>query len=176
MTEEPAEEKPPPPKGRSRVRLWVTLAIVGAVLAVLASVAVGAVAVAWAADRGLDRRGHAEDPCLGLETRLNRLTPPGATQRPVDRATAIRNENAAVRLFLAEVEQRRFDNDWLDLWRALQEARTAYAEALVRQDRTDEPAFFVPPRTVRGHSVVEALERGPQACRGPIHRLGAPDL
>ena len=62
MTEEPAEEKPPPPKGRSRVRLWVTLAIVGAVLAVLASVAVGAVAVAWAADRELDRRGHAEDP------------------------------------------------------------------------------------------------------------------
>jgi hypothetical protein len=186
MTEEPAAAPEPagaqpPPSGKSRTRLWITIAIVVAVVVVVGSLVVGVGAIAWTVarvDRTVSDGQRANDACLRLETRLNRLVPPGATELPADRATAIRNENAAVRLFLAEFEQQRHvDDDWLDRWRALQDARTAYAEALARQERTGEPAFFVPPRTSRDGSVTEWLDRrAPTACRGAIHRLSAPDL
>lgn len=132
-------------------------------------------------ERTAEGQARAHDACIALETRLNRLTPPGATSGPAARATAIRDENSAVRLFLDEIERLRSDwqvgtdgdrNDWLDWWRALLEARTAYAEALTRQARTNEPAFFVPPR-----STLDRLDWiAPEACRGPIRRLAAPDL
>jgi hypothetical protein len=137
-------------------------------------------------ERTADGGARAHDACIALETRLNRLTPPGATRGPAARATAIRDENAAARLFLVEIEQLRNDwqvgtdgnrDDWLDWWRGLLEARTVYAEALIRQARADEPAFFVPPRTRQGGPALDRLDWiAPEACRGLIHRLAAPDL
>jgi hypothetical protein len=119
-----------------------------------------------------DRRVRDGD-CLGLEQRLNRLTPPGATTTVPARATAVRDENAAVRIY---VEQLR-DQQSQDGWRQLLDARTAYAEALDRQARARTPAFFVAPRTPDGHAVADQLVRwSPDACAGPIRRLAAPDL
>ncbi|HZN16587.1 MAG TPA: hypothetical protein VFB84_00050 [Micromonosporaceae bacterium] len=197
MTDSPAASSPPAaapppqprPQGRSRVRLWVTLGIIGGLVALLACAGTAALVVGRLVDR-LERTGEgaarAHDACVTLETRLNRLTPPGATNGPAARATAIRDENGAVRLFLVEIEQLRDDwqigtdgdrDDWLGWWRGLLEARTAYAEALTRQVRTNEPAFFVAPRTRHGGSTLDRLGwLAPDACRGPVRRLAAPDL
>jgi hypothetical protein len=178
-----------PARRPSRVRLWLAVGLGGALLAVL----VGAVVVVFTVGRFVNRIGNTadggarvHDACITLETRLNRLTPPGATSGPAARATAIRDENAAVQLFLAEIEQMRDDRrvgmdgdrgDRLGRWRALLAARTVYAEALDRQVRAGGPAFFVAPRTRHGGSVIERLDRiAPASCQGPIRRLAAPDL
>lgn len=130
-------------------------------------------------DRNVERTDAA---CTELERRLNRLAPPGAADNPRARATAVRNENAAVRPFLAELGQlpggqREHRQDWQDAWRRLVEAREAYAGALDRQAGGGEPAFFVPPQGQRGKPVVERLvDAGPDSCDGSVRRLASPDL
>jgi hypothetical protein len=132
------------------------------------------------------RHSTTSDACLDLEARLNRLVPPGATGGdPGRRAAAIRDENVAVRLFLADVDdlgtsQRNRDGEPGDLvrdWQLLVDARTAYANALDRQVTAGEPAFFVTPEASRGRSVVDELLRAsPDSCDGSVRRLGRPDL
>lgn len=202
---EASDTKPPArPTGRSRGwrwrRPWVW--VVGGVAAVLVLLllfgCVAAFALArfgWEAadderddDRQQDRMAVA---CQELETRLNRLVPPGATGGdPLARAGAVRDENSAVRPLLAEVdamaaqrERHRGDREnrrrveWADDLRQLLDARTGYADALQRQRETGEAAFFVIPRTERGEPVVTVLRRtGPDACAAPVRRLAQPDL
>jgi hypothetical protein len=146
-----------------------------------------------AADESGDRSARADRACQDLETRLNRLVPPGATGGdPGRRAAAIRDENAAVRPFLAELEASDGDGrdrdrdhgwggddsrEWLASWRQLIETRELYANALDRQVTAGEPAFFVAPKDDRGRSVVETLEQGSRdSCLGSIRRLARPDL
>jgi hypothetical protein len=111
--------------------------------------------------------------CLELETRLNHLTPPGATGNPAARATAIQDENTAVRIYLTRIGDQRA----ADAWRQLVDARTAYAESLRQQPKTRTPAFFVAPRTGDGVAVADRLTQwSPAPCAGPVRRLAAPDL
>ncbi|MDQ7910492.1 hypothetical protein RB614_38955 [Phytohabitans sp. ZYX-F-186] len=166
------------------------LAIGGGVLAaLLIAVCAGGVAVISGIDSIVDRAGENERgvartdaACVELERRLNRLMPPGAAEDPRARATAVRNENAAVRPFLAELDQLPGDRgehrqDWIDAWSRLVEARSAYAGALDRQVTGGEPAFFVPPQGQRGKPVVERLvDAGPDSCDGSVRRLASPDL
>jgi hypothetical protein len=189
---QPDPQTPPnaePPQRRSRARLWLAVGIIAGLLAMLAVAAVAAFVVGrfiYRLDQTAEGQVRANDACIALETRLNRLTPPGATSGPAARATAIRDENAAARLFLGEIDHLRDDwrvgtdgdrDDWVGWWREMVQARTTYAEALDRQARADEPAFFVAPRTRHGGPVLERLDRiAPQACHGPIRRLAAPDL
>lgn len=148
-------------------------------------------------DREHDAQARVETACLALERRLNRLAPPGAASSPGERAAAIRDENAAIRPFLSEVEAvpgwRPGDDDeddedgdgprgrrgwpnWTDSWRALVDARTSYADALDRQVTNGEPAFFIAPRDEAGRPVLPRLERGPEPCAAAARRLAAPDL
>jgi hypothetical protein len=189
-----AGDAAPTDRARRRRRLIIAGAVTVAVLVVLAGcLAVGALVgtgarLADRADDGERRRDRLDVACLELEDRLNRLSPPGATGGdPRRRAGAIRNENAAVRPILVELElvternrddgERRRPDARVDGWRQLVDARTAYAEALDRQATGGEPAFFLAPRAADGGEVVEALERrGPDSCSGAVRRLGRPDL
>ncbi|MFD1325005.1 hypothetical protein [Micromonospora sonneratiae] len=146
------------------------------------------------ADSARAEHARVDSACLALERRLNRLTPPGATETPRQRATAVRHENAAVQPFLAEIERladRSRDDDgddrddddtpkrrqrWADGWRQLIDARTTYANALDQQARAGEPAFFLLDQDRRGRTVLDRLLDGPQSCAGPSRRLAAPDL
>ncbi|MFI7597270.1 hypothetical protein [Actinoplanes sp. NPDC049681] len=111
--------------------------------------------------------------CLELEQRLNRLIPPGATTTPQARALAIRDENAATRIYVSRLQGERAG----DGWRQVLDARTAYAEALDAQAKSRTPAFYVAPRTGDGRAVTDELDRfSPAECAGPIRRLAAPDL
>lgn len=158
----------------------VVLAVL--VCAILGTLATGAIRLVRNVDEANDRRAQVETACLALERRLNRLTPPGAARGPKERAAAIRNENTAVRPFLAELEAIRDRSGpggrgaWEDLWRELLDARASYADALDRQAAKGEPAFFVAPRDDAGRSVVTRLEGGPESCRGVVRRLAVPDL
>jgi hypothetical protein len=180
-------EKAADPASRRRRRL---IALGGglAALLVLVTCAGGIVLIVTVnrlADRADDNERSAArtyTACLDLERRLNRLSPPGAAPDPRARATAIRNENAAIRPFLTELEQLPGEGDghrrdWVDAWRQLAEARTTYAEALDRQATGGEPAFFVAPQGRRGKPVVERLaDTAPESCDGAIRRLAGPDL
>ncbi|GAA4147005.1 hypothetical protein GCM10022251_09190 [Phytohabitans flavus] len=190
---QPAPDKPgeapakPTATARSRRRV---LAIGGGILAALViAVCAGGIAVISAIDGIMDRAeenersvARTDAACTDLERRLNRLLPPGATENPRARATAVRNENAAVRPLLAELDQlpgnhREHRRDWLDAWSQLVEARSAYAGALDRQVSGGEPAFFVPPQGQQGKPVVERLvDAGPDSCDGSVRRLASPDL
>lgn len=191
----PAEEKPAttaarPPADAATRRRRRLLAIGGGVLAALViAVCAGGIAVISAINGIADRAEENERSvtrtdaaCVELERRLNRLVPPGAAEGTRDRATAVRNENAAVRPFLAEIGQlpghsREHRQDWVDAWSRLVEARSAYAGALDRQATGGEPAFFVPPQGQRGKPVVERLvDAGPDSCDGSVRRLASPDL
>jgi len=175
-------------RASQRRRRLVIAGAVGAVVAavlvcvVLGTLATGAVRLVRNVDAANDRRAQVETACLALERRLNRLTPPGAARGPRERAAAIRNENTAVRPFLAELEAIRDRSGpggrgaWEDLWRQLVDARASYADALERQAATGEPAFFVTPRDDSGRSVVTRLEGGPEPCAGVVRRLSVPDL
>lgn len=170
-----------------RRRLIVAGVIVGAALLVLA-ICAGLAAVLSAVDRfsddarqvrqGRELRQLNDTACLELEDRLNRVAPPGSTTTPAARAGAIRNENAALRPYLTELQLReRDDPNRLTQWRQLLDARTAYAEALDRSAPTRTPAFFVVPRTNDGLAVADQLARwSSAACGGPVRRLAAPDL
>ena len=170
---------------RRRRRLVVTGVAVAAALVVIALCAGGLAALRsfrWISDdsreetRQIQLRRDAS--CLELEERLNRVAPPGSTPNPPARAVAIRNENAALRPYLAELELRSSDRGRaLDAWRQLLDARTAYAEALDKQAPSRTPAFFVVPRTPDGAAVADQLTRwSPAACAGPVRRLAVPDL
>ena len=125
-----------------------------------------------AAEAREDRRLR-DSACLELEGRLNRLVPPGATTTPQARAVAVRDENAATRIYVARLDEQRVS----DGWRELLDARTAFAEALDAQVRSRTPAFFVAPAPRDGVSLADQLARwSPGACAGPIRRLSAPDL
>jgi hypothetical protein len=188
--DKPATAPARPPADTATRRRRRMLAIGGAVLAALViAVCAGGIAVISAIDGLADRAeenersvARTDAACVELERRLNRLVPPGAADNLRARATAVRNENAAVRPFIAELDQlpgdsREHRQDWLDAWSRLVEARAAYAGALDRQAAGGEPAFFVPPQGQRGKPVVERLvDAGPDACDGSVRRLASPDL
>lgn len=164
---------------RRRRRLFVAGIAAGAALVVVALCA-GTLSVISAVDGFQDRADDARETrqlrdadCLSLEQRLNRLTPPGAAATPAARAGAIRDENAAVRIYVDDLRDRR-DQDG---WRQLLDARTAYAEALDLQTKSKRPAFYVPPRAPDGVAVSDQLiGRSPEPCAGPVRRLAVPDL
>jgi hypothetical protein len=164
---------------RRKRRLTVIAISVGAAIVVIALCA-GALGVisavhrvhSDAADVRESRRLRNLD-CLELETRLNHLTPPGATTTPAARATAIQDENAAVRIYIMRIGNQRD----ADAWRQLVDARTSYAESLQQQAKTRTPAFYVAPRTGGGVAVADQLDQwSPAPCAGSIRRLAAPDL
>ncbi len=170
---------------RRRRRLIVTGVSVGAALLVLALCAGLLAAVSALGESSDEARDNQQEnrlreaACLELESRLNRVAPPGSAANPAGRAAAIRNENAALRPYLAELQARsRPDDDaGLPAWRQLLDARTAYAEALDRQTASRTPAFFVAPRAADGLAVSEQLiGRSSAGCAGPIRRLAVPDL
>lgn len=114
-----------------------------------------------------------DQACLELETRLNRLVPPGAEIDPQARAQAVRDENVALRIYLEQVG----DEETLDGWRQLVDARTQFADALDGEQADRTPAFFVAPRTDSGDATTDSLlRRSPAACSGAIRRLSSPDL
>jgi hypothetical protein len=193
----PADEATPgadPARRRRRLIIGgvIAAAVVVIVLGCLAAAVVlrSSVRLADRVDDNEARHERLTEACVELETRLNRLAPPGSTGGdPRRRADAIRDENAAVRPLLAELDEMTADredrefprdrrrDDWAGAWRQLIEARTAYADALDRQSAAGEPAFYVAPRSVRDGSVVSELERhGPHTCGGSIRRLAGPDL
>jgi len=131
-------------KKRRKRRLIVAGIAVAAALVVIA-ICAGGLAVLRAvsgfqddaADAREDRRLR-DGACLDLEGRLNRLVPPGATATPQARAVAVRDENAATRIYVGRLGEQRIS----DGWRELLDARTAFAEALDAQAKSRTPAFF----------------------------------
>lgn len=132
-------------------------------------------------------RDDLEAGCLRLEERLNRLTPPGATTGPAARAKAIRDETAAARPFLLDLERLRarehHDDDhdpglpWSDGWRQLIDARSAYADALDRAAGGGDPAFYLEPLDENATPVAGRLiAESPDGCAGPLRRLINPSL
>jgi hypothetical protein len=166
-------------KKRRKRRLLIAGISLGAALVVIALCAGGlAVLRAFsgfrddAAEAREDRRLR-DSACLELESRLNRLVPPGATPTPQTRATAIRDENAATRIYVGRLDDQRVS----DGWRELLDARTAFAEALDAQVKSRTPAFYVAPAPRAGVSLADQIARwSPDACAGPVRRLAAPDL
>lgn len=161
-------------------RRWMVAAIAAAAALVAIALCAGVLGVISAVDGVRDRRADARaerqqetTACLELEQRLNKLVPPGATGTPQARATAIRNENAALRIYVAGLA----GTSEQDAWRQLLDARTAYAEALDQQVKARTPAFFVAPKTGDGSAVADQLARwSPASCAGAIRRLAAPGL
>jgi len=175
----PAAQPDPEARKRRKRRLLVAGIAVAAALVVIALCAGGLTVLRAvsgfrddAAEAREDRRLR-DTACRELETRLNRLTPPGATTGPRIRAVAVRDENAATRIYVGRLDDQRIS----DGWRELLDSRTAYAEALDAQVKTRTPAFYVAPAPRDGISLVDQLTRwSPAACAGPIRRLAAPDL
>jgi hypothetical protein len=176
------EPDPGSPAGRrlGRRRRSFIIGIAIAAVVVAGALCAGALSIvsAWhgvrarAADARQDRQLR-DAACLELEQRLNRLAPPGASTTPQARATAVQSENAAVRIYVAEIHSQRDQ----DAWRQLLDARTTYAEALTNQAKTRTPAFFVAPRSGDGQAVADQLQQwSPASCAGPIRRLAEPDL
>jgi hypothetical protein len=164
---------------RRRRRLFLAAIAVGAALIAIACCAGGLTVV----DAVSDFRHHSadarherrlrDDACTGLETRLNRLVPPGATTTPQRRAVAIQDENAATRIYVAQLADQRTG----DAWRQLLDARTAFAEDLEAQAKSRTPAFYVAPETAGRVPIAAELVRwSPAPCAGAIRRLAAPDL
>jgi len=185
----PAPAASPLAAGHWRRSRWLIVAgaVVAAVLllALCAGAGVVAMGLAREAREGAEPRAgwpRGDGACAALEERLNRLAPPGAAPGARERAVAIRNENAAIRPFLADLEQNRRNadsrrrHDRVADWRQLVDARAAYAEALDRQVRTGEPAFFIAPQDDGGRPVAEKLQRSAGACGAAVRRLAKPDL
>jgi hypothetical protein len=164
---------------RRKRRLFVAGISVAAALVVIALCAGGLAvlrAITGFRDDAADARedrAQRDTACLELETRLNRLVPPGATTTPQTRAIAVRDENAATRIYVGRLDVQRVS----DGWRELLDARTSYAEALEAQVKSRTPAFYVAPAARDGVAITDQLARwSPDACAGSIRRLGAPEL
>jgi hypothetical protein len=159
-------------------RRWLVAGIAVAAALVAIALCAGVLGIVSAVSGFRDRTADAREDrrqqdtqCLELEQRLNHLVPPGATGTPQARATAIRDENAAVRIYVAATPGTREQ----DAWRQLLDARTAYAEALDQQAKARTPAFFVPPKAADGAAVADQLVRwSPASCAGSIRRLATP--
>ncbi|GIF24550.1 hypothetical protein BJ973_008029 [Actinoplanes tereljensis] len=165
---------------KRRQRRWFVAGIAVAAAVVVVALCAGALSVVSTVDDVRDRAADAQETrvlretdCLDLERRLNQLGPPGATGDPAARATAIRNENIAVRLYLDQLDDQRDE----DAWRQLLDARTVFADALDRQAKSRTPAFYVAPRTTDGRAVTDLLMQwSPAPCAGPVRRLAVPEL
>jgi hypothetical protein len=166
--------------GKRRKRRLLVAGIAVAAAVIVIALCAGGLAVLRAvsgfrddaADAGEDRRLR-DGACLELEGRLNRLVPPGATTSPQARAVAVRDENAASRIYVGRLDDQRVS----DGWRELLDARTSFAEALDAQAKSRTTAFFVAPAPRDGVALADQLVRwSPPACAGPIRRLAAPDL
>jgi hypothetical protein len=165
---------------RRRRRWWVAGISAGAAVVVIALCAGILSVINFVDDDERDnvserRASHElrDQSCLELERRLNRLTPPGATAGPAGRAVAIRDENAAVRIYLGEIRDERAQ----DGWRQLLDARAVFADALDRQSKSRTPAFYLAPRAENGELLTtDLLQWSPTPCAGPLRRLAAPDL
>jgi hypothetical protein len=184
VDEESKPAKPVPGPVRRLWWLWSALAV--AVLAVVAVVVTAAVVgvrsvrAGERSDRAYDTAVHA---CADLETRLNRLAPPGAARSARQRAAAIRAENGAAAPFLAELDSLRPDwrgrrwTDYMSAWHRLVDARTAYADALDREASGGDTAFFILSRPGSGRSAVDVLlDTDLHDCGGVVRRLARPDL
>ncbi|GAA0541650.1 hypothetical protein GCM10010172_23790 [Paractinoplanes ferrugineus] len=165
---------------QARRRRWFLVGIAVAAGIVVVALCAGTLSVVSAIRGVKERASDAREvrerratDCLRLEQRLNRLTPPGSTPGPAARATAIRDENAALRIYLDELDSQRDQ----DAWRQLLDARTVFADALDKQARSRTPAFYVEPRTAAGLAVSDELARwSPAPCAGAVRRLAAPEL
>jgi hypothetical protein len=163
-----------------RRRRWFGTGIAVAAAIVVIALCAGALSVVSAVNDARDRAADAraartvrENDCLDLEKRLNRLVPPGSTTSPAARATAIRDENAAVRIYVDRLATQRV----ADAWRQLLDARTVFADALDRQAKSRTPAFYVAPRADDGTAVADQLVQwSPEPCAGSIRRLAVPEL
>jgi hypothetical protein len=170
----------PDDQGRRRRRRWFVAGISAAAAVVVIALCAGALSVVRAVNGVQDRAADAresrrirETDCLDLEQRLNRLAPPGSATGPAARATSIRDENAAVRIYVDRLDNQRDQ----DAWRQLLDARTLFSDALDRQAKSRTPAFYVAPRTTESLAVSDELAQwSPASCAGPIRRLAAPDL
>ena len=165
---------------QSRRRRWFVWGIAIAAVIVVVALCAGALSVVSTVNgvrgRAADARAARalrENDCLDLEKRLNHLVPPGSTTGPAARATAVRDENAAVRIYVGQLDTQRDE----DAWRQLLDARTVFADALDRQAKSRTPAFYVAPRTDNGLAVADQLVQwSPAQCAGAIRRLAAPEL
>ncbi|MBU2662817.1 hypothetical protein KOI35_04780 [Actinoplanes bogorensis] len=170
--------KTPEDQQRRRRRWWVAGISIGAAVVVIA-LCVGGLSIISAvsgirdrADDAREARALRDQNCLDLERRLNQLVPPGATTTPKARATAIRDENAAVRVYLNDVRDERIQ----DAWRRIIDARTVYGDLLERLG-APSTAFYLYPKDDTGRPLAEVLaDWSPAACAGPIRRMAAPDL
>ncbi|MFF5293890.1 hypothetical protein [Paractinoplanes globisporus] len=175
----------PPPAApgderQRRRRRWFIVGIAVAAAVIVVAICAGGLSIVSTIDGARDRaadareaRAQRETDCLDLERRLNRLVPPGSTSGPAARATAIRDENSAVRIYVDQLDNQRDE----DAWRQLLDARTVYADALDRQAKSRTPAFYVAPRTTDGLAVTDELAQwSPASCAGAIRRLAAPEL
>jgi hypothetical protein len=175
----------PPPAApgderQRRRRRWFVAGIAVAASVIVVAICAGGLSIVSTIDGARDRaadareaRAQRETDCLDLERRLNRLVPPGSTSGPAARATAIRDENSAVRIYVDQLDNQRDE----DAWRQLLDARTVYADALDRQAKSRTPAFYVAPRTTDGLAVTDELAQwSPASCAGAIRRLAAPEL
>ena len=177
--------KPVPPwRARLSTHRWPIVAVVGfvvlvTVLAII--VAVGVTRIGASADASTRAATRVDAACLGLETRLNRLSPPGAATGADERATAIRYENVAIEPFLAELDRlppksRRYEPLRAE-WQRLVDAREKFARDLDTQAQTGRPAFFVLTMDSAGRDRVKQMLRlAPDSCDGAVRRLAAPDL
>jgi hypothetical protein len=163
-----------------RRRRWFIAGIAAGAALIVVALCAGTVALVSAVsglqdstDEVRAARDLRDGACLRLEQRLNRLVPPGSAGTPQGRAIAVRDENAALRIYVDEVR----DDRSQDGWRQLLDARTTYAEALDVQAKSRTPAFYVPPRAPDGLAVTDLLvDRSPSSCAGAIRRLAVPDL
>lgn len=163
-----------------RRRAWFVVGLAVAAVLVLGALCAGVVSLFSSFNGVRERVAGArearelhETDCLDLERRLNKLNPPGASSGPKERAVAVRDENAAVRLYVGQLH----GNRELDAWRQLLDARTVFADALDKQASARTPAFYVAPRADDGLAVSAELEQwSPAQCAGPVRRLAAPDL
>jgi hypothetical protein len=184
MTFARVEDEPDPASAagqrlRHRRKLFA-IGIAAAAVLVLIALCAGAFGLVAAIRDNGERSADAgeagrlrETACVELEQRLNRLVPPGAAGTPPARATAIQNENSAVRIYVGTQRGSREQ----DAWRQLLDARTAYAQALNDEAKSRTPAFYIVPRTTDGRAVTDQLlDRSPVVCAGPIRRLATPDL
>jgi hypothetical protein len=167
------------PRQRRR-RQWFIAGISVAAAILVVALCAGGLSVISAVDGVRDRAADARDSrqlqnisCLELERRLNKRTPPGATTTPAARAAAVRDENAAVRIYVDGLHNQADE----DVWRQLLDARTVFADALDKQAKSRTQAFYVAPRTTDSLVVTDELtSRSPASCAGSVRRLAAPDL